>query len=204
MLTSLGIAGLIAIAVFITTAAVVILTRHENAELKKALEEVRGANLALEAKIAPRRIDSSQSDAIARALESFSGKSVNFDSYILDVEAAGLGEQLAGTLRKAKISADPTALRKRIPGGTISEGLKISGKDDNLVMALLAALKDAGLTASRGEAEESVSGIKREIIIGGLAPAGRSPVDKMRGLAPSGVSPWDATVFVGVKPLPAP
>jgi len=49
MLISLGIAGLIAIAVFVTTAAVVILTRHENAETKREYEEYK---LTVDAKVA--------------------------------------------------------------------------------------------------------------------------------------------------------
>jgi hypothetical protein len=49
MLLSLGIAGLIALAVFITTAAVVILQRHETAEAKKELEEYK---LTVESKVA--------------------------------------------------------------------------------------------------------------------------------------------------------
>src|SRR5260370_18827451 len=49
MLLSLGIAGLIAIAVFVTTASVVILQRHETAEAKTELEEYK---LSAESKVA--------------------------------------------------------------------------------------------------------------------------------------------------------
>ena len=41
MLLSLGIAGLIAVAIFVTTASVVILQRHETAEAKRELEEYK-------------------------------------------------------------------------------------------------------------------------------------------------------------------
>jgi len=49
MLFSLGIAGLIAVAVFITTASVVILQRHETAEAKRELDEYK---LTVESKVA--------------------------------------------------------------------------------------------------------------------------------------------------------
>jgi hypothetical protein len=49
MLLSLGVAGLIAIAVFVTTAAVVILQRHETAEANRELEEYK---LSVESKVA--------------------------------------------------------------------------------------------------------------------------------------------------------
>jgi hypothetical protein len=49
MLLSLGVAGLIAIVVFITTASVVILQRHETAEANRELEEYK---LSVEGKVA--------------------------------------------------------------------------------------------------------------------------------------------------------
>jgi hypothetical protein len=49
MLLSLGVAGLIAIAVFVTTAAVVILQRHETAEANRELDEYK---LTVESKVA--------------------------------------------------------------------------------------------------------------------------------------------------------
>ena len=59
---------------------------------------------------------------------------MNFDSYILDVEAAALGEQLAAALGKAKIKSDATALRKRIPAGSIADGIHSLEKMASLLM----------------------------------------------------------------------
>ena len=46
-------------------------------------EELRAANLALEAQIAPRRLSAEQKQAISKALASFSGRRVRIKSYAL-------------------------------------------------------------------------------------------------------------------------
>ncbi len=179
---------------------------------KITIEELRTANFKLEATIAPRRVMPEQQDAIAKALESkFAGKSVNFDLYILDVEAAGLGEQLSGALARAKIRSDPSGLRKRIPAGTIVEGILVSGKNEKLVEALLSAFNNVDIRSSRGEASQTTSGDKVEIIVGGSVPQPNPGVrmsPAMSALAAAGMLPgastWDATIFVGVKPLSQP
>lgn len=113
MLASLGVAGLVAIAVFITTASVVILQRSETArakqeldaykltvdgkvsdakkegieagklagnailraaELDKETQALRSANLALEKKIAPRRLDSTQQMLLVSIFAKFPGR----------------------------------------------------------------------------------------------------------------------------------
>jgi hypothetical protein len=179
---------------------------------KKETEGLRSANLKLEAQIAPRRLKPEQQDALASALESFAEKSVNFDSYILDVEAAALGEQLAAALGRAKIKSDATSLRKRIPTGSIADGIRISGKDGKLVDALLNALAPTGLKVSRGEAVEAVGGVTTHVSVGGSVPNnpdGRRISPSMAVLAASGMldaqsTPWDAIIFVGVKPMSQP
>jgi hypothetical protein len=205
-----NVIGVIALGIGVMCAAAITISgKIRDGALKVQLEESRSANLKLEAQIAPRRINPDQQEAIARALESFAGKSVNFDSYILDVEAAGLGEQISGVLVKAKIKSDPTGLRKRIPGGSITEGVKISGKDDKLVAGLLASLEPTGIKATRGEAEPSSGGDRVSIIVGGSIPmqGGDPNAGSLAGrmgrpvLPGSAASPWDATIFVGVKPL---
>jgi hypothetical protein len=65
-------------------------------------------------------------------LEPFAGKSVYFDSYILDVEAAGLGEQLSGALAKANIKSEASGLRKRIPAGRLLRGFSFRAKTKSL------------------------------------------------------------------------
>ena len=166
----------------------------EQARLSKESEALRAANLALEAKLAPRRITADQQQTIAKALEPVKGKSVLFDSYILDVEAAGFGEQIAAALAKADIKVDTTNLRKRIPAGTIADGVKTSGRDQELVAALLAAFASVGVASAPGEPTEGVAGIRTDITIGGtsqFAPRFGSIAQPR----------WDATVFIGVKPL---
>src|SRR5258706_3216693 len=68
-----------------------------NALLKA--EELRAANLALEAQIAPRRLEPSQQQKIANALVWFAGRNVAVVSYSLDVEGAVLCQQLMEVLQ---------------------------------------------------------------------------------------------------------
>src|SRR6202035_418382 len=142
---------------------------------KITAEELRTANLKLEAEIAPRRLKSEQQDAVAKALESFAEKSVYFGSYNLDLEASALGEQLSDALAKANIKGDVSGLRKRIPTGMIADGILISGKDGKLVNALIDALAPTGLKVSRGEAVEAVGGVTTQVGVGLSVPKGMSP-----------------------------
>ena len=92
MLGSLAFAGVAAIAVFVTTAIVVLLTRKENAETKEAFEKYkleterqisdanertekeRLARVKIEARIAPRTMTQSQQYELAAALSVFKGE----------------------------------------------------------------------------------------------------------------------------------
>jgi len=82
------------IAVFITTASVVILQRRENMQAKKEIEELKSANLALEGEIQPRRLSQSQIIEIGSALSKFAGRKVKVSSHSTDVESAILGAHI--------------------------------------------------------------------------------------------------------------
>jgi hypothetical protein len=112
---------------------------------------------------------------------------------------------------KANIKSQAAGLRKRIPAGSIAEGVLVSGKDEKLVAALLTTLNEAGIKSSRGEASQTTSGNKLEIIVGGTAPPPNPSAQPRRLLPAATVSgafadtiPWDATIFIGVKPLSQP
>jgi hypothetical protein len=109
MLLSLGVAGLIAIAVFLTTAAVVILQRHETAEAKRELDEYK---LTVESKVADAKREGLEAgkaagDALLRAaeLEKQAGQ--------LRRDAAEANERVAGlNVQAERLRADSLALQR--------------------------------------------------------------------------------------------
>jgi hypothetical protein len=134
MLLSLGIAGLVAVAVFVTTASVVILQRRDNAQtkreyeeykltvdakvaeakregiaagksagdalvraaaLEKEAQELKAANLALEARIQPRRLTGENSRRLSEVLSSAPPAAVAVVSRLFDPEGVDFSDDLA-------------------------------------------------------------------------------------------------------------
>jgi hypothetical protein len=214
MLFSLGIAGLIAVAVFVTTASVVILQRHETVEAKRELEEyklsaeskvadakkegieagkmagnalvrseeLRAANLALEAQIAPRRLTTPQQQKIADSLVKYAGRSVEIGSYAMDAESAVLGKQILVSLGAARLSATDRIASVSVLGGFLL-GIHVSGPDEDFVTAIRKALVEAGAIVASKEQTSPSSG-----------HAGMS-------LGNPDAPPKAASIFVGVKPI---
>jgi hypothetical protein len=139
-------------------------------------EELRAANLALEAQIMPRRLTSQQQQSISSALARFAGRRMRIKSYALDVEAAVLGQQIIATLQAANIGGDD---RRMSVGalGAIAIGIHVTGDDKELIDATLAAFSSVGLAVSP------------------------EPVPIITGMALSDDgTPVAAIIFVGVKP----
>jgi hypothetical protein len=190
MLLSLGVAGLIAIAVFLTTASVVILQRHETADAKNELdeykltveakvadakkegieagktagnalvraEELKAANLALEARIAPRRLELSQQQKIADALVKFSGRHVAVASYAQDAESAILGQQFIEILAAAHLPfSDETSTISSI--GRFALGIHVRGPDEELAGAIRKAIGNFSglLVATKEQTADPIS-----------------------------------------------
>jgi hypothetical protein len=149
----------------------------EIGDQKERTENLKAANLALESKIAPRRLTSQQQQSIGSALARFAGRRMRVKSYALDVEAAILGQQIIATLQAANIGGDDRRMSEGAPGA-IAIGIHVTGDDKELIDATLAAFSSVGLAVSP------------------------EPVPIMAGMALSDDGTTvAATVFVGVKPL---
>jgi hypothetical protein len=143
------------------------------AELGIKTEQLKADNLALEEKIAPRRL--SANDIEASAVEPFPNSEISIWSYGVDVEGRLLAMQIKSALES--VAAPGTEVIIDRIGAMLSSttpriGVIITGPDDELVTALLKALKP--LSAVRGP------------LPGGSAPAQTVP---------------PAEIFVGIKPL---
>jgi hypothetical protein len=148
------------------------------AEANKATEIEHIERLKLEAKIAPRRLNTDQQHALTAMLVKFQGADVSVASYALDTDAAMFGTQLLAIIQNAGL----TPVDRRMSEGalgSIAVGVLVSGTNVTLVNELLIALNSFGITASRGE----------------------PPPSSGMSLGGQGV-PHAAKIFVGAKPLP--
>lgn len=161
------------------------LSQERIAELDRSTEELRAANLALEAQIAPRRLDADQMNAIALALKPFAGKRVRLESYVLDVESAVLGKLIQTCLAGAGLIIDVSGMMSVMAYGRASLGLHISG-EGQLVTALASAFSDKGGLIVKPNSKPSH----------GMASIVAHPTEK--------VPPSDATIFIGTKPVNVP
>jgi hypothetical protein len=152
---------------------------RETSKANLQAQELKASNLILEAKLAPRRIDSLKEVIIARLMEAHRGKSVGVESYQLDTEAAVLGRQILNALSLARIRR-AESLMTRVGSGSIAIGIHVTGKDSDLVKALVGALKAVGS------------------VRGGVISSRGAAIDF--GQLPSELQS-DANVFVGVKPI---
>jgi hypothetical protein len=146
--------------------------------LAKETENLRGANLKLEAQVAPRRLTSQQQQSIASSLVRFGGRRVQIKSYAMDVEAAILGQQIMDILTAANIVRDDRRMSEGALGA-IAIGVHITGEDKELIDAALAAFSSIGTLVVSSEPVPHTAGI----VLG----------DDM--------TPSAAIIFVGVKPL---
>lgn len=187
MLLSLGIAGLVAVAVFVTTASVVILQRRDIAQtkreyeeykltvdakvadakqegiaagksagdallkaavLEKEAQELKAANLALEAKIQPRRINGEDSAKLTTALAKMQPLPIAIVSRVFDPEGADFADDLYSAFDKAHWQAvrqkDWTMSDRGVAVATYEGRLLPS----DLSTSLLAALKVANINAN--------------------------------------------------------
>ncbi len=137
--------------------------------------------IALETKIAPRRLNALQCKEIMDSLASFAGRKARVATYVLDAEGSTLGAQIVVCLRAAKIETE-SGLATIVPMGGFGSGVFVSGSDNELVEAIRASLGSKGaLIMSPGP------GVFR----GNEATGADSPSAKA------------AFVVVGVKPVEA-
>jgi hypothetical protein len=116
--------------------------------LEKETEELRAKNLAIEAQVAPRRIDKDCKD-FSPSIKSFSGEVVRVDTYILDIDGGIVGWQIVGCLRSLGINADPE-FSSVLPTGGFAVGVVVNGRNEPLVSAIKAALVKANIRVVDG------------------------------------------------------
>ncbi|HXY58473.1 MAG TPA: hypothetical protein VEH76_07820 [Methylocystis sp.] len=110
------------------------------ADLRIVAENLRSENLALEAKIAPRKLPPNAIEAIKNVAASFSDRKISLWSYGLDIE----GRLLATQIKSAFDAASAPIIDSR--GAMISSavprvGVIVTGSDEELVSALLKAMQ---------------------------------------------------------------
>jgi hypothetical protein len=154
---------------------------ERTAHLEHESEVLRGANLALQEKIAPRQLSEEQMNAAAAALSQHAGKSIFLRSYALDMEGARFGQQLMAVFSSAHITVIDSRLS--VSGmGSISSGIRISGKDEAFGVALAEILHAENIAVEWEATPMPVTGLTL-----GAPPAAENA---------------DITVFIGVRPLP--
>ena len=107
------------------------------AELQRDAEKLREANLVLEAKIAPRRLDSAQQTVLESIFAKHPRQTIRIASYTSDVDAAMLGGQIVQCALNARVATDDRRMSEQ-SFGSLLVGISITGSDKALVNELLA------------------------------------------------------------------
>jgi hypothetical protein len=150
--------------IFETSARLQTLEGIAVADLNTHAEELRSANLKLEAEIAPRRLSADDIAALKVSVRPFANREVSIWSYGIDLEARILAREILSALGDAQV---PTIDRI---GNMISStepriGVIVSGPDDQLIETLLKALKP--VSAVRGPyTSDNDSPVHAEIFVG--------------------------------------
>lgn len=147
------------------------------AEANQKTEEERLARVALEAKLAPRRLTLEQRASLTSLFAKYPGRTVRVASYALDADAAILGLQLIDAAVAAGLNVADMRMSEG-PLGSVAFGVLVDGTDTKLVGELLPALNLLGLAASPGAPPPSAGQS-----LGGQQAA------------------FSVKIFIGVKPI---
>jgi hypothetical protein len=148
-------------------------------------EELRRANLALEAQIAPRRITNEQRSALVQSLRKFSGRKVLVSSYSLDAEGMLLGQTIIKILQEADVAV--TGLTTIVPITTLRAGIHVT------------AVAEAARALAHGIAEGIAQNTSLTVTYNPAIPADEAQIE----LGGSGdVAKFEALVLVALKPPP--
>jgi len=101
MLICLGIGGVAAIAVGVSTYAVVRLQKQEALAAAERIEDLRADNLKLEARIAPRRLSGEQVHKMSAILSSAPPLNIAVVSRLLDFEGKDFADDIASVLNNS-------------------------------------------------------------------------------------------------------
>ena len=162
---------------------------NKSAAFEREAAQLRKDADALEAQVAPRRLDLEQQVKIAencKVFENlFAGKRIKLVSYSLDTESFVLAEQIVGVLRASGMTIDDDAMSITPLMGTFVMGIQVFGTNPEL------AKKIAGAIGSSGK-RVAVS------FVGTDPTAGTMRVETVNSRLQH-----EATVLVGLKPFDA-
>jgi hypothetical protein len=145
------------------------------------IEALRLANSKLEAEIQPRRLTADDIAALKAAATRFPNRAISIWSYGIDQEARVLASQILSALNDAS-AMTVDSIGHMISSTTPRIGIIITGPDDELIEALLAALKP--LSPTRGSLNNPGSYSKSGV-----------------AMSYGGTSIVPAEIFVGIKPI---
>jgi hypothetical protein len=153
------------------------------ANIEKASEDLRKANLLLEAEIAPRRLTLPQMQKIADILVSkYAGRSVKVGSYAMDAESMFLATQIKDSLEGARMSiVDGRASTTSLNGFVLA--IHVDGPDADFAAEIRRVLSEAGLTVA-----------PKDKTMPPVAGGGMTMVNPNEPAVA-------ASVFVGIKPI---
>ena len=147
------------------------------AELGKQTELLRADNLALEAKIAPRRLTRAQQAELTALFAKCPGSTVRVASYMLDIEGTLLGHQILTVAQSSGLPTD-NKLMSEGPLGGMMFGISVTGTDAALAADLMLLLGAFGLSPTADAPPVSA----------GISMGGQN-------------APFSAKIFVGAKPF---
>ena len=127
---------------------------NQSAGFEKEAAQLRKDADALEAQIAPRRLDLEQQAKIAENCRVFKalfvGKRIKVVSYSLDTESFVLAEQIVGALRTSGITVDDDAMSITPMMGQLVFGINVFGSDSELAKKIAEAIGSSGKPVAVG------------------------------------------------------
>ena len=127
---------------------------NQSAGFEREAAQLRKDADALEAQIAPRRLDLEQQVKIAENCKGFkslfAGKRVKVVSYSLDTESFVLAEQIVGALRASGMTVDDDAMSITPMMGQLVFGINVFGSDSELARKIAEAIGSSGKPVAVG------------------------------------------------------
>ena len=121
--------------------------------------------MALETKLAPRRLSHDEIEGLKVAAKPFKDQAISIWSYGVDLEAGMLARQIRDALQWAGLPV-VDSIGHMVTSWNPRVGVIITGSNDKLVEALLAALKPVSPVRVSLDPERAKTAIPAEIFVG--------------------------------------
>src|ERR1700733_1110848 len=135
------------------------------ADVSLEAEQLKADNLALEARLAPRRLSHAELEGLKAAVKPFVSRGISIWSYGIDLEAGILAGQIKSALQDAG-APGVDSIGHMVSSWPPRAGVIITGPDDKLVEALLTALKPISAVRGPLDPERVKTAIPAEIFVG--------------------------------------